>query len=136
VPAYIPEDYVPGDSQRLVWYKRLSQVRDQEDAASLREEMLDRNGPRPEPVENLFQVMEVKALVKKLRARALEYNGKALVLDLGKEAKLDPDRIVDRITREPKKYRLTPDQKLHYFIRLSEQEQLFQEAKNLLNSLL
>jgi transcription-repair coupling factor (superfamily II helicase) len=63
VDAHLPHDYVPSERLRLEMYKRLAEVRADEDVDVLREEMVDRYGEPPEPVAALL-------LVARFRARA------------------------------------------------------------------
>lgn len=64
--AYVPEEYVPDTHQRLAIYQRLSRVETVADVAQLQEELRDRFGPLPEPVEHLLLL----ALVRLLAVRA------------------------------------------------------------------
>jgi transcription-repair coupling factor (superfamily II helicase) len=72
VSAYIPDEYVDDVSQRLSLYKRLSSSRQPGDLAQLHGELLDRYGPVPDPVERLFEVMEVRLLAKTARAVGIQ----------------------------------------------------------------
>ena len=63
VDAHLPHDYVPSERLRLEMYKRLAEVRADEDVDLLREEMVDRYGEPPAPVAALL-------LVARFRARA------------------------------------------------------------------
>ena len=63
VDAHLPHDYVPSERLRLEMYKRLAEVRADDDVDLLREEMVDRYGEPPEPVAALL-------LVARFRARA------------------------------------------------------------------
>jgi transcription-repair coupling factor (superfamily II helicase) len=63
VDAHLPHDYVSSERLRLEMYKRLAEVRADEDVDLIREEMLDRYGEPPQEVEALL-------LVARFRARA------------------------------------------------------------------
>ncbi len=77
VSAFIPDDYVEDDHQRLSLYKRLSASRKIGDLALLHEETQDRYGTPPAPVERLFEVMQLRVLARKLRLASLDAtNGK------------------------------------------------------------
>src|SRR6185369_3235718 len=52
VDAHLPHDYVPSERLRLEMYKRLAEVRADEDVDLIREEMLDRYGEPPAEVES------------------------------------------------------------------------------------
>jgi len=63
VDAHLPHDYIPSERLRLEMYKRLAEVRADEDVDLLREEMVDRYGAPPVEVESLL-------LVARFRGRA------------------------------------------------------------------
>ncbi len=47
VDAYLPDDYVPEEPQKLELYRRLGRVATQRELDAIRDEMLDRYGPLP-----------------------------------------------------------------------------------------
>ncbi len=55
IPAYIPDSYVPDESERLILYRRMARAESVEDFDDLRDELRDRFGPVPTLVENLLQ---------------------------------------------------------------------------------
>jgi transcription-repair coupling factor (superfamily II helicase) len=60
VNAHIPHDYVPGERLRLEAYTRVAAIDSAEDVAEVREELADRYGPPPEPVQNLLAVARLR----------------------------------------------------------------------------
>jgi transcription-repair coupling factor (superfamily II helicase) len=56
VDAHIPHDYVPGERLRLEAYRKIAAAGDNEATQKVREELVDRYGPLPLPVENLLAV--------------------------------------------------------------------------------
>ncbi|MEK6605677.1 MAG: transcription-repair coupling factor [Nitrospirota bacterium] len=85
VSAYIPEDYVVDAAQRLSLYKRLTSGTHAGDLAQLHGELVDRYGAAPEPVERLFEVMEVRLLAKALRARAIQVQPASVAFSFDKD---------------------------------------------------
>ncbi|QIK65389.1 transcription-repair coupling factor [Nocardioides sp. HDW12B] len=61
VDAHLPHDYVASERLRLEMYKRLAEVRHDEDVALLREELVDRYGEPPEAVRSLLEVALLRA---------------------------------------------------------------------------
>jgi transcription-repair coupling factor (superfamily II helicase) len=88
VSAYIPEDYVEDGHQRLSLYKRLSASHQIGDLALLHGETQDRYGPLPDPVERLFEVMQIKLLASQLRIETLEARGGTISLSFVENAPL------------------------------------------------
>jgi len=61
VDAYIPEAYVPMAQQKMTLYRRIAGVQSVEEVDELAEELKDRFGAPPEPVQRLLAVMRVRA---------------------------------------------------------------------------
>ncbi len=64
VDAHLPHDYVPGERLRLDAYRRLAEASDDAAVEAVREELLDRYGPLPPPVENLLAVASLRVFVR------------------------------------------------------------------------
>ena len=65
MPVSIPADYVPDRETRLRLYRRLADLRRLDEVDALNEEFVDRFGPLPAAVENLFFQLKVKILAEK-----------------------------------------------------------------------
>ncbi len=65
VDAHLPHDYVPSERLRLEMYKRLAEVRDDEDVEQLAEEMRDRYGDPPLAVASLMDVARFRGLARR-----------------------------------------------------------------------
>jgi transcription-repair coupling factor (superfamily II helicase) len=76
VDAHLPHDYVPSERLRLEMYKRLAEVRTDEDVDQLREEMLDRYGNPPEVVESLLFVARFRARCRQVGVGEVTVAGK------------------------------------------------------------
>jgi transcription-repair coupling factor (superfamily II helicase) len=61
VDAHLPHDYIPGERLRLEAYRRLASAYDDDAIAAVREELTDRYGPLPDPVERLLAVASFRA---------------------------------------------------------------------------
>ncbi|MTE19385.1 transcription-repair coupling factor [Streptomyces sp. TRM43335] len=64
VDAHVPHDYAPGERLRLQAYRSIASANSEEDIAAVREELTDRYGPLPEPVENLLLVAGLRMLAR------------------------------------------------------------------------
>ncbi len=61
IDAHLPHDYIQSERLRLEIYKRMAEVRSDEDVRLLREELLDRYGTPPDPVTRLLSVASFRA---------------------------------------------------------------------------
>jgi transcription-repair coupling factor (superfamily II helicase) len=60
VDAYLPDDYVPEEPQKLELYRRLGRAATEAEVAAVRAELLDRFGPVPAPVDRLLDVARLR----------------------------------------------------------------------------
>jgi transcription-repair coupling factor (superfamily II helicase) len=95
VDAHLPHEYVPSERLRLEMYKRLAEVREDDDVDLLREEMRDRYGEPPGPVERLLAVARFRARCRRARVTEISVQGKYV-----RFAPVDlPDSRVVRLNR-------------------------------------
>ena len=64
VDAHVPHDYAPGERLRLQAYRAIASANTEEDIKAVREELTDRYGKLPEPVENLLLVAGLRMLAR------------------------------------------------------------------------
>ncbi|MCK1796857.1 transcription-repair coupling factor [Streptomyces sp. XM4193] len=64
VDAHVPHDYAPGERLRLQAYRAIASANSEADIAAVREELTDRYGKLPEPVENLLLVAGLRMLAR------------------------------------------------------------------------
>ena len=60
VDAHLPHDYLPGERLRLEAYRKIASAESAEDLAAVREELVDRYGEPPQPVDNLLAVADFR----------------------------------------------------------------------------
>ncbi|MEI2765476.1 MAG: transcription-repair coupling factor [Dermatophilaceae bacterium] len=65
VDAHLPHDYVPGERLRLEAYKKLAAVTDEAGVVAIEEELRDRYGPPPPPVQNLYAVARLRVVARR-----------------------------------------------------------------------
>ncbi|MFF5565856.1 transcription-repair coupling factor [Streptomyces sp. NPDC012623] len=64
VDAHVPHDYAPGERLRLQAYRAIASANTEADITAVREELTDRYGKLPEPVENLLLVAGLRMLAR------------------------------------------------------------------------
>jgi transcription-repair coupling factor (superfamily II helicase) len=76
IDAHLPHDYIPSERLRLEMYKRLAEVRSDDDVKLLHEEMLDRYGNPSTPVTSLLQVARFRARARQAGISEVTIAGK------------------------------------------------------------
>ncbi len=89
VSASIPDRYVPSPEQRMDLYRRIAAIRDENEADELVDELIDRYGEPPRPVNNLISVALLRADAARCRISDLAQKGDKLIFTLD-EFQLEP----------------------------------------------
>ncbi len=76
----IPDTYIPDQSLRLKLYRRLADIKDETELASIEMEFEDRFGPLPEQVQNLIYQIKVKLLAALAGLASVGFEGRQLLL--------------------------------------------------------
>ncbi|WPR65570.1 transcription-repair coupling factor [Glutamicibacter protophormiae] len=87
VNAHLPHDYVPGERLRLEAYRNIASAETSEALDEVREELEDRYGKLPLPVQNLLRVAALR-----IRARTVGLHD---IQQVGNHIKVSPAKIED-----------------------------------------
>src|SRR4051812_5460015 len=74
VDAYVPGDYVPYEAAKIEIHRRVSGAREIADLIVLREELEDRFGPVPEPLENLIKLQDARIKLGRAGAKDVGFS--------------------------------------------------------------
>jgi transcription-repair coupling factor (superfamily II helicase) len=80
VDAFIPEEYVPSEAQKITLYKRIAGLQSVEEVREMQAELNDRFGAPPAPVKRLLDVVRVRALGAEIGARSLAGSKEAVIV--------------------------------------------------------
>jgi len=75
VDAYLPADYIPFEAAKIDVHRRVAGARETGELRALRDELRDRFGPVPDPVENLLELQRARIELGALGARTVEFRG-------------------------------------------------------------
>ncbi|CAA7617421.1 Transcription-repair-coupling factor [Candidatus Terasakiella magnetica] len=111
-PVLIPEAYVADLSVRLALYRRIAALDTRAEIDALAAELIDRFGKLPVEVENLLQVVAIKALCKLAGIEKVDSGPKGAVVTLRGNVFANPVGLVQYISRAAGTCKLRPDHKL------------------------
>ena len=66
IEMYFPDQYVPTDSERMLLYRELDNIKDDDELERFRKRLVDRFGPVPEVGEELMRVVRLRRMAKSL----------------------------------------------------------------------
>ena len=145
LPAYLPEAYIPDVNQRLVFYKKLANVKERSDLEDLAYEMEDRFGTLPELVLHFIEVMDLRRVLRHYLVTAVYRKDERVTLHFHTDSPIQGERLVEciqehksqatrhRAENHNREARLSPD--LRFSFSLAPEEDVMETVKNLLHSL-
>jgi transcription-repair coupling factor (superfamily II helicase) len=80
VNAYLPDDYVADEPMKLELYRRLGRTGTDGEVATIREELIDRFGPVPAPVERLLEVARLRIAATRAGVASVAREGHELIV--------------------------------------------------------
>ena len=89
IDAYIPGSYIKNEYQKLDIYKRISGIESREESMDMQDELIDRFGDLPKPVENLLIIAELRALAHQGGVTEVAINRQEITLKMYQKAELD-----------------------------------------------
>jgi transcription-repair coupling factor (superfamily II helicase) len=80
VDAYVPGDYVPYEAAKIEIHRRVAGAREIAQLIMLREELADRFGPIPEPLDNLIRLQDARIKLGRAGAATVDFAGGRLAV--------------------------------------------------------
>ena len=99
--AFIPTDYIPTESQRLAFYKKMTAVRDEKDVEQLADELHDRFGDLPKPVANSLDILRLRLKASRAGAASISSDRRQVVIKFGAGIRLAADVAIELRKRLP-----------------------------------
>ena len=98
VDAYLPDDYIDDPASKLDIYKRLPYIGSSEDMQDFLDEMIDRFGTPPEPVEVLLRLAMLRGLCRSLGIRSITVKNTEAVIIFEEDAAIRPERLLQLVS--------------------------------------
>lgn len=99
ISAYIPENYIKNNEQKLEIYKKISLIKNIEDFYDIQEEMEDRYGNIPAVAQNLLDIALLKASAHTIGVLSLAQKGRNIVITFKNDANADPVKIAEAASK-------------------------------------
>ncbi len=98
VDAYVPSEFIPFETAKIDVHRRISAATEPAELRALQEELRDRFGPLPEPVENLITLQRARIELGHAGARTIAFRGGRLAAT---PVELDSERMAALNERVP-----------------------------------
>jgi len=108
VDYYIPESYIPDSGSKMRIYRSLLLAASQKELEAIKEEVIDRFGRIPTPVENFFQIASLRLMAQDKHIKTLKRKGKNIEIQLSEELPADFGQNLEKVKfKQLNKYTLS-----------------------------
>ncbi len=99
-PARLPQEYCNDIHERLVLYKRLASCESIDELDLLREELVDRFGPTPEPAQALVACHRLRLVARPLGVTKIDAGPERSTLQFVKQPPFDAAKLIALVQRD------------------------------------
>ncbi len=93
VSAFIPDNYILNEDQKLEIYKRIASIENQAECDEMKDELIDRFGEVPETAINLLRISLLRARAHALYIIEIKGGNGTIEIKISPSAKIDPGKI-------------------------------------------
>ena len=112
IEVRIPGTYVPDLNVRLSVYRRIGDLADPQAIDQMIAELVDRFGPLPDSVLNLFAFIELKQLCRSANVEKIDAGPKGISLSFRDDQFARPEQLIGWIAGQGGRVQLRPDHRL------------------------
>mgnify|MGYP000933494013 FL=1 len=134
--AYVPASYIKNESIKMDVYKRIAGIETLEEYEDMQDELIDRFGDIPNQVENLLQIVLLKAAAHKAFVTEISGNKKLIKLTMWNHAKIDSTRIPLLVREYKGRLKFVPEKlTFEYAPKSNDNSTVIESAKKLVEAL-
>ncbi len=93
VDAYISDAYISDPKLKIEAYQKIMAIRAPRDAYDVQEELEDRYGDLPRPVQNLLSIARLKALCREMEVASINQQRDRITIKFNPGVRLSPERV-------------------------------------------
>jgi transcription-repair coupling factor (superfamily II helicase) len=134
-PVTIPESYVGDLTLRLQLYRRLSTLESEQDIEAFAAEMIDRFGPVPPEVEQLLEIVAIKALCRRAHVEKVDTGPKGIIVAFRDGRFADPAGLARFISEQGRDAKVRPDMRVVFVREFDTMKQRLAGTRRLLRTL-
>ncbi len=111
----IPRSYIPVLNQRLEIYRRLYMAREIAQLSGLKEEIKDRFGKLPLPLEKLLALLELKLMAKNVWISEMKQISEKVFIRFHEKASFNSEKLVGLANKAEGMVKILPNNRLSFF---------------------
>ena len=116
IAAIIPEKYMADAHQRLIFYKRISNCKTEQDIHKIQVELIDRFGLLPQPLKNLIKIGILRLSAVEIGIKRISFNKSQGTLEFSENPNINSTQLINLLQNEPENFKLSNQHLLQFKI--------------------
>ncbi|MCX8052687.1 MAG: transcription-repair coupling factor [Armatimonadetes bacterium] len=108
IDAYIPQEYMPTEAHRILFYKKMAAVKSREDVQAVQDELEDRFGDPPRAVWNMLAIIRLRLRCRELGIESIKTVRNQIRVNFGPGVRIDQE-ICRELARHYRRHYFEPD---------------------------
>jgi transcription-repair coupling factor (superfamily II helicase) len=97
ISAYIDDNYISSEGQKIEMYKKIASINNGQDVVEIEDELVDRFGEPPQPVKNLISIAYIKVLAKEAGFSSITQKNDSIIFQVEEKRQIDL-KVISRLT--------------------------------------
>jgi len=135
IDAYIPDDYISDSSQKIEVYKRIKDIKNEEDTTDIIDELIDRFGDLPDAVLKLVEIARIRIICKQLKIIKVVQQEKLINCIFKDGDELAGQKIIDFVEKHRHQVRIRASKQPEIGIKYKKGDKLTVLVRKVLSSL-
>jgi len=129
VNAFIPPVYIKNETYKLDIYKRIAGIENEEEYMDMQDELTDRFGPIPKPVENLLKVALLKSVAHQLYVQEVKGNRQEVRITMYENSSMDGKQVPEFLEKYQTKMRFKAGRNPYFLYSYGKEENKSEEGQ-------
>lgn len=108
IDAYIPQDYMPTEAHRILFYKKMAAVKTKDQVQAVQDELEDRFGDPPRSVWNMLAIIRMRIRCRELGIASIGTFRNQIKVNFAPDVRIDND-ICRELTKTHRRHWFEPD---------------------------
>jgi transcription-repair coupling factor (superfamily II helicase) len=133
--AYIPDDYIKYEARKIEIYKKIKDIKSENDVLDVIDELIDRFGEPPEEVMRLINTARLKVLASKLNINLIRQEGKVIRCQFIDANSVDGRKLVEFSQKYARRIKIRSAKKPQLIIKTRKSSKIDKELIKMLKYL-
>ncbi|QCI21594.1 transcription-repair coupling factor [Buchnera aphidicola (Hyadaphis tataricae)] len=135
VSALLPDSYISDVNERLLFYKKLSNSKNEQEIEQIERELIKNFGKFPNFAKNLILITKIRIIADQIGIKSIKFNKKIGIIEFSDINLINTEYLLRIFKEEPNLWKIDNSKKIKCFYNLDDDYKRIKWIKKFLNNL-